>query len=77
MHTNYKAWYPYAGPFDPCPPIKRKTFSTPPNLYVGFQPNNFPQFSPMEALRAGTLWKPFFDPYFNSRELAAMGGKSR
>lgn len=74
MFTPYKTYYPYVSPFDPCKPIKVKTFSTPPNLYIGFQPTNFPQFTPMEALHAGTLWKPFYDPYYNSRELAAMGG---
>lgn len=75
MFTLYKYWHPYVSPFDPCKPIKVKRFSTPPNLYMGFQPPNLPQFTPMEALRAGTLWKPFYDPYYNARELAAKGGK--
>lgn len=74
MFTLYKYWHPYVSPFDPCKPIKVKKYSTPPNLYMGFQPPNLPQFTPMEALRAGTLWKPFYDPYYNERELA-KGGK--
>lgn len=77
MNTPIKVFHPYVGPFDPCPPIRTKTFSTPPHLYMGFQPPNLPQLSPMEALRVGTLWKPFVDPYFNPRELAAMGGGQR
>lgn len=76
MFTLYKYWHPYVSPFDPCKPIKVKRYSTPPNLYLGFQPPNLPQFTPMEALRAGTLWEIFYDPYFNARELAAKGGKS-
>lgn len=70
MSTPMKKWHPYASPFDPCPPIKVKTYSTPPNLYIGFQPQNLPQFSPHEALRAGTLWKPFYDPWYGPYERA-------
>lgn len=78
MHSpHHKAWFPYVGPFDPCPPIRRKTYSTPPHLYIGFQPKNLPQFTPAEALRAGTLWKAFYDPYYNAREIAAMGGEQQ
>ncbi|WP_442594599.1 spore coat associated protein CotJA [Neobacillus sp. D3-1R] len=73
MFTHHKTYNPYVSPFDPCKPILVKTYSTPPNLYVGFQPPNLPQFSPQEALRAGTLWKPFYDPYYNTHELAAKG----
>ncbi|MFD2445887.1 spore coat associated protein CotJA [Bacillus sp. CGMCC 1.16607] len=68
MFTLYKSYHPYVSPFDPCKPITVKTFSTPPNLYIGFQPPNLPQFTPQEALRAGTLWKAFYDPYFNPFE---------
>lgn len=63
MYTNYKTWTPFVGPHDPCPPIRVKTYSTPPNLYMGFQPPNFPQYSPAEALRKGTLWPALFSPY--------------
>ncbi len=37
----------------------------PPNLYLGFQPPNLPQFSPKEALQKGTLWPVFYDYYEN------------
>ena len=40
---------------------------------MGFQPPNLPQFTPREALRAGTLWKAFYDPYYNSFEKAKGG----
>jgi len=60
-------------PFDPCKPILEKTYSTPPHLYMGFQPPNLPQFSPLDALKAGTLWKDLYDPYFNSSEKAQGG----
>jgi spore coat protein JA len=73
MFTPEKSYCPYVSPFDPCKPITVKTFSTPPHLYMGFQPPNLPQFSPAEALRAGTLWKAFYDPYFNPREKAKGG----
>ncbi|SFM20009.1 spore coat protein JA [Paenibacillus sp. 1_12] len=58
-----KAWFPYVGPCDPCPPIRVKIFSTPPQLYIHFQPMNLPQFSPQEALRHGTLWPALYSPY--------------
>ncbi|WNS74062.1 spore coat associated protein CotJA [Bacillus sp. DTU_2020_1000418_1_SI_GHA_SEK_038] len=70
MFTLRKSWHPYVSPFDPCKPIRVKTFSTPPNLYMGFQPPNLPQFTPMEALRAGTLWKAFYDPWYSPYEKA-------
>jgi spore coat protein JA len=73
MNTHHKSYHPYASPFDPCPPIEIKTYSTPPNLYMGYQPPNLPQFSPVEALRAGTLWKAFYDPYYNPLERAKGG----
>lgn len=73
MFTLYKSYCPIASPFDPCKPILEKTYSTPPNLYIGFQPPNLPQFTPFEALRAGTLWKPFYDPYYNPFEMAKGG----
>ena len=63
--TTTKSYTPYRGKFDPCPPIGQKYFSTPPNLYVGFQPPNLEQFTYREALRKGTLWPIFYDPYEN------------
>ncbi|MEH7387878.1 spore coat associated protein CotJA [Bacillus sp. JJ1521] len=68
MFTTRKTFHPYVSPFDPCKPITSKTFVTPPNLYIPFQPANLPQFSPKEALRIGTLWKIFYDPYFSPYE---------
>ncbi|MFT8322403.1 MAG: spore coat associated protein CotJA [Bacillus sp. (in: firmicutes)] len=73
MSSFYKQYQPYISPNDPCPPIKTKTYSTPPNLYMGFQPPNLPQFSPMEALKAGTLWKAFYDPYYSPYEKTERG----
>lgn len=61
--TNYKEWYPYVSPHDPCPPMKVKTYSTPPQLYLGFQPPGLPQFEIHEALRRGTLWKALYSDY--------------
>lgn len=58
-----KVWYPYVSPFDPCQPIVQKTFMTPPDLYIPYQPMNLPQFPPGQALRCGTLWPALFSPY--------------
>jgi spore coat protein JA len=58
-----KAYYPFVGPCDPCPPMVCKTYVTPPNLYLGYQPPNLPQFSPFEALKLGTLWPVLYSPY--------------
>ncbi|NDI35916.1 spore coat associated protein CotJA [Chengkuizengella sediminis] len=63
MYTQTKRYYPYISPFDPCPPIRVKTYSTPPELYVGFQRMNMPQYNPSEALNRGTLWPIFYSPY--------------
>ncbi len=52
-----------------------KRYSTPPQLYIGFQPPGLEQFTPMEALRAGTLWKAFYDPYYSPYEIAKGGFK--
>ncbi|WP_127588218.1 spore coat associated protein CotJA [Paenibacillus koleovorans] len=59
----YRYYEPFIGPFDPCPPIRVKFYSTPPDLFMGYQPPNLPQFSPMEALKYGTLWPALFSPY--------------
>lgn len=66
--TRRKTYRPYHSRFDPCPPIGIKYYSTPPQLYIGFQPPNLPQFSPKEALKKGTLWPAFWDPYENPYE---------
>jgi spore coat protein JA len=63
MHNQYKVYETYVGPFNPCPPVRYKTYVTPPNLYVSFQPASLPQNNPYEALRLGTLWPAFYSPY--------------
>ncbi|MDP4161839.1 MAG: spore coat associated protein CotJA [Bacillota bacterium] len=73
MNTHYKTYNPYYSPFDPCKPIEEKSYSTPPHLYIGYQPPNLPQFSPMEALKNGTLWVAFNDPYYSPNEKAKGG----
>jgi spore coat protein JA len=62
-----REWFPYVSPFDPCPPILVKTYDTPPNLFIPYQPPNLPQFPPEEALRRGTLWPLLFSPYQSKR----------
>ncbi|CCQ92387.1 CotJA protein [[Clostridium] ultunense Esp] len=66
--TLRKSYVPYASPHDPCPPIYVKTYVTHPALYVGYQPPGLPQFPPYEALRTGTLWPIFYDPYGRNHE---------
>ncbi|MDL4840773.1 spore coat associated protein CotJA [Aquibacillus rhizosphaerae] len=63
-HTNTKYYYPYISPYDPCNPIVKKSYPTPPQLYLGFQPPNLPQFeTAKEALYSGTLWPILYDKY--------------
>lgn len=61
--TTERFYSRYVSPFDPCKPIFQVRYSTPPPLYIGFQPPQLQQFSPLEALKAGTLWSVFYDPY--------------
>ncbi|MBU8905394.1 spore coat associated protein CotJA [Desertibacillus haloalkaliphilus] len=61
--SRWKYYHPYISPFDPCPPIKVKAYSTPPHLYMGFQPEGLQQYQLREALYAGTLWPALYDPY--------------
>lgn len=63
MPSQMKSWQPFAGLFDPCPPMKVKYYSTPPQLYLGVQPPGLPQFGPYEALQRGTLWAALYSPY--------------
>jgi spore coat protein JA len=65
MYTTRKTYYPFISPFDPCKPMRMKTYETPPQLYMGFQPYNLPQFNPKEALIHGTLWPTLVAPYTN------------
>ncbi|WP_077737085.1 spore coat associated protein CotJA [Bacillus sonorensis] len=72
--TKVKSYVPFRGSFDPCPPLGKRYYRTPPNLYLGFQPRGLPQFSPMEALKRGTLWPVFYDHYENPYEDGRSGG---
>ncbi|MGO4182021.1 spore coat associated protein CotJA [Paenibacillus sp. TAF43_2] len=63
MNNQVRYYKPFISPLDPCPPIKVKSFSMPPQLFITFQPPNLPQFSPHEALRYGTLWPMLYSPY--------------
>ena len=56
-------WYPFVGPFDPCPPKYVKTYYVPPNQYIPYQPMNLPQFPLADALKLGTLWPALYGPY--------------
>ncbi len=75
-NSQIREYYPFIGPFDPCPPIRVKTYVVPPNQFVTFQPMNLPQFSPAEALRLGTLWPAFYSNYTSKRrgEVMKEGG---
>lgn len=64
-YTPRKFYEPYVSPFDPCPPLKVKSYETPPHLYISYQPYGLPQYAPKEALYAGTIWPAFYNPYFS------------
>ncbi|WP_102693782.1 spore coat associated protein CotJA [Rummeliibacillus pycnus] len=69
MFTQFKYWNPYVSPFDPCKPIRVKSYSTPPQLYIPFQPPGLPQYpTAKQALHCGTLWPDLFSPYPNPQE---------
>ncbi|MCQ6281337.1 glutamate decarboxylase [Bacillus sp. EB600] len=70
MNSHDKTYRPSFSPFDPCPPIKTQTYSTPPHFYMGNQPPNFLPSTPEEARRAGTLWKPLSVPYYHPHQPA-------
>lgn len=74
MITQFKYWKPYISPNDPCPPRKIKYYSTPPQLYIHFQPMSLPQFAtPREALMHGTLWPQLYSPYPNPQKRMIHG----
>ncbi|MGZ9584718.1 spore coat associated protein CotJA [Paenibacillus marinisediminis] len=56
-------YVPFSSPLDPCPPVPFKTYVVPPNQFIVFQPPNWPQYKPSEALRVGTLWPTLYSPY--------------
>jgi spore coat protein JA len=63
MNSPFKIYETYVGPFDPCPPIRYKTYNTAANLYISYQPMCLPQYHPQEALMKGTLWPDLYSPY--------------
>ncbi|WP_245207914.1 spore coat associated protein CotJA [Sediminibacillus dalangtanensis] len=64
MFSQRKFYTPYTSPTDPCPPIEVKSYETPPQLYLGFQPPCLPQYATAkEALYRGTLWPALYSPY--------------
>ncbi|AJY75973.1 hypothetical protein VN24_17195 [Paenibacillus beijingensis] len=63
VNPGLRHWYPYIGPFDPCPPMRVKTYIVPPNKFITYQPMNLPQFPLPEALKLGTLWPALYSPY--------------
>lgn len=73
LHSQYRYYYPYVSPFDPCPPQRVKRYIVPINLFINFQPPNLPQFSPMEALKHGVLWPDLYSPYDGLGDQAKEG----
>jgi spore coat protein JA len=63
MIDQVRYYQPYISPYDPCPPMKVKSYVVPPNVLIPFQPMNLPQFPPYEALKTGTLWPILYSPY--------------
>ncbi|ASK63318.1 spore coat protein CotJA [Virgibacillus phasianinus] len=63
--TQFKYWEPYISPYDPCKPIRVKSYPTPPQLYINFQPPGLPQYNPEDALFHGTLWPALSSPWPN------------
>lgn len=61
--SQERIYVPYRSPCDPCPPLPFKTYVVPPNQFIVFQPPNWPQFPPEQALRCGTLWPALYSPY--------------
>ncbi|WP_047153013.1 spore coat associated protein CotJA [Aneurinibacillus tyrosinisolvens] len=75
MYTFRKKYHVYCSPNNPCPPIVKRTYETPPQLYMGFQPYNLPQYPPPEALCQGTLWPALYAPYESPyRDKYSKGG---
>ncbi|MBD2869881.1 spore coat associated protein CotJA [Paenibacillus arenilitoris] len=76
MNDQVRYWKPYVSPLDPCPPIRVKSFSTPPQLFIPFQPPNLPQFTPFEALKYGTLWPALYSPYGGPKQFRQEEGET-
>ncbi|WP_168122310.1 spore coat associated protein CotJA [Paenibacillus sp. HB172176] len=71
--AGYRYYEPYVSQFDPCPPIRVKSYDVPPQLFMPFQPPNLPQFSPHEALKYGTLWPALYSNYIPTGERLKAG----
>jgi spore coat protein JA len=63
MNSPFKVYETFVGAFDPCPPVRYKTYVTAANLYMNYQPMLLQQFNPNEALKKGTLWPALYSPY--------------
>jgi spore coat protein JA len=63
MNSPFKVYETFVGPYDPCPPVRYKTYATAPNLYMNYQPMCMQQYNPNEALMKGTLWPALYSPY--------------
>lgn len=70
--TKVKSYRPFHSAFDPCPPIGKRYYRTPPNLYLGFQPRAFRSFPRWRRRKKGR-----FGPYFTiiMKIRMKMGGK--
>jgi spore coat protein JA len=69
VSNQTREWYPFVGPFDPCPPKYVKTYVVPPNQFIPYQPMNLPQFPLPQALKLGTLWPALYSPYDSKHRL--------
>ncbi|MFC5468375.1 spore coat associated protein CotJA [Cohnella suwonensis] len=73
--AQWRDWFPYVSPNDPCPPIRVKWYVVPPNQFIVIQPPNLPQFPLEEALMRGTLWPALYSSYPTKRGVKG-GGKA-
>ncbi|MGO4374416.1 spore coat associated protein CotJA [Paenibacillus sp. 2TAB19] len=74
MSNDQVRYYaPFISPTDPCPPIRIKSYSVPPQLFIPFQPPNLQQFHPFDALKHGTLWPALYSPYSSKQMRGEVG----
>jgi spore coat protein JA len=74
MENEVKFYHPIIGAYNPCPPIRAKSYVTPPHLYLGYQPYGLPQLDPHKALYCGTLWPALYSPYEGMQLLRGENG---
>ncbi len=77
MNHHGKWKQPHSIPKVPLPSNNTHNWTPPTHPALSFQPPNLPQFSPKEALKSGTLWKPLYDPYFTPRDREKSGAMAR